>query len=244
MTSPALDLILRAPNYPRRYGVVEHWPGTSVPRLATISHANDMTAVNSPTSVAGLVYPTAEQYVAASSQYDSLADNAAVSAGDIDFGIAGWVKLASKGSSRTAVNKWGASGQFAYAGPYYDSSPDRFVFYVSPDGTASASVAANALGSPSLATWYFVMNWHDATNNTINIRVNHGTVNSAAHTTGIFDNTTAFEIGRRSDGVQFWDGTIGDITLFKSPPGGIASIINELSSRLYNNGAGRVWPFR
>jgi hypothetical protein len=233
-------------DYVRRWGVVEHWAlsEASGAAVASISGANSLTAVNAPTSSPGKVYPLARQFTAADGEYFSLADNAATSAGDIDFGIAAWVYLDSKATFRSGITKWGASGQFGYAGPYYSSDTDRFAFFVSSNGTASARVDADALGAPSTGVWHFVLNWHDAVNNTINIRVNHGTVNSVAHAAGIFDNTTAFEIGRRGDGAQPWDGRIQQATLFKSPPGGIAGVIDEISSRLYNGGNGRAYPWR
>ena len=124
-------------------------------------------------------------------------DNAALSTGDIDFTIAGWVYLDSLPGSggQTFVSKW-AAGQKEYTLLQEFNSPNnRFIFYVSSDGTAVTTVNANTLGTPSIATWYFIVAWHDSVANTINIQVNNGTADSVAYTSGLINGTSAINLG-------------------------------------------------
>ena len=59
----------------------------------------------------------------------------------------------------------------------WDAATDRFLFAIHGEGK---TVSANNLGAPALATWYYVVAWHDAAANTINIQVNNGTADSTA----------------------------------------------------------------
>lgn len=235
-------------DYPARWGVVEHWAGNeaSGARLASISSANDMTAVNAPTSAAGLVYPTARQYTAASSQYHSLADNAAVSAGDIDFWLAGWFYFDSIAANRGLIGKWSAATSDEYL-LFYDTSTNRFKWFVCPDGidANAVSLTASTFGALSISTWYFAMAYHDAVSNLIGISINGGAFNTVAHATGVFDGTAAFRVSSYATSpTGFMDGRIGPVTFGKSPPGGIAGLATEIRDRLYNGGAGRAYPWR
>ena len=64
-------------------------------------------------------------------------------------------------------------------------STDEFRFGVSNNGTAIVNVDSAITGAVNTAQWYFVVCWHDATADTINISVDNGTASSVAHTTGI-----------------------------------------------------------
>src|SRR4051812_13880833 len=55
--------------------------------------ATTLTDVNTVTSAAGLVYPTARLFTAASTEYFTAADAPAISTGNITFWIAGWVMV-------------------------------------------------------------------------------------------------------------------------------------------------------
>jgi len=146
----------------------------------------------------------AAQFVAANSEFLSIADNASLSTGDIDFSIWGWFYLDSKASSMGLAAKWNITGdQRAYLLQYVSSS-DRFRFVVSSDGTGGTvtAEAADNLGSPSTGTWYFIIGWHDAGSNTLNIQVNNGTVDSASYSSGVFDSTAGFAIGSNHGGAS------------------------------------------
>lgn len=179
-----------------------------------------------------LLAGNAAQFTAANSEYLSLADNDSVSTGDIDFTWAGWVYLDAKAANQAFISKW-ATNENEYL-IQYQAAEDRFLFYVSNDGTSDVSLAADTLGAVSTATWYFIVAWHDASANTTNIQVNNGTADSAAHATGVRSGAGALEFGRltegpanyvagRLDGWGFWKRTL---------------TANE-RAQLYNSGTGR-----
>ena len=192
--------------------------------------ANTLTNNNTVTQVGGKV-GNASQFVAASSQSCSIADNASLSTGDIDFTIVAWVYLDTKPTEGDIVAK-DADGQREYNFRYVGGGTDRFVFTVSNDGTNVVSATANTLGSPSTATWYFLVGWHNAVANTLNIQVNDGTVDSVAHTTGVFDGTAAFGIGTSTFANTFFDGRIDAAGFWKR----VLSSADR--SFLYNSGNG------
>jgi len=144
-------------------------------------------------------------------------DNASLSTGDIDFSVGGWFWFNSKNKTRYGlVGKWRSDNNQREYVLDYDNTVDRLRFVVSNNGTATTAVTASNFGAVPTGQWIFVMCWHDSVGNTINIRVNGGTANSAAHTTGVFNSTSAFRISRatiggiavpfhgKSDGVGFW----------------------------------------
>jgi hypothetical protein len=144
------------------------------------------------------------------------------------------VYLDSKSARRPFVSKFNAAGQREYLLEYFNSS-DRFRFVVSNDGSASVALVANTAGSPATATWYFVVGWHDSVNNTLNVQVNDGPVDSVAHSAGVFVGTETFRIG--SGAGFFMDGRVDEVGFWKK----VLSTAER--SALYNGGNGRTYPF-
>lgn len=197
-----------------------------------------LTDHNSVGTAAGKV-GTARQFNVANTRYFDAADNAAMSVGDLDFTFAVWVYIDSKGANRNILSKGTtfAANTTEYFLEFTNSS-DRFRFIIGDTTNTLSSIAvANNLGSPSLATWYFIVAWHDSVGNTVNIQVNDGTVNSVG-TSGRFppDTTGSFTVGRLN-GVQHWDGRIDELGFWKR-----ALTAAERTS-LYNAGSGRSYPF-
>ena len=163
---------------------------------------NNLANNNNVSQVAGKV-GNASQFVSASEQSLSLASNASLQTGDIDFTFAGWVYLDSLTTHRLILSKYNGAGAASFEyWLLYNQTPNRFQFGVSDtgDGSDVTSVNADTLGAPSTATWYFVQAWHDAGSNVIQIRVNNAGADSAAHTGGVFAGTNVFRVG--SDGPQ------------------------------------------
>lgn len=202
--------------------------------------ANDLADNATVTQATGKVV-SAAQFTAANSEYLSIADNAALSTGDIDFTVAGWIYLDTKVSSQYLISHYDAGGaQRAWALAWeasYSTAADRFALYVSSDGTYTEGttgkfVAASSLGSPSTGTWYFIAAWHDASANTINIQVNNGAVDSVAWSAGVFDSNAAFTIGARSDPAGYVDGRIDSVGFWKRV------LTSAERTALYNGGNG------
>lgn len=193
---------------------------------------NTLTDNNTVTQNPGKV-GNAAQFTAANSESLSIADNAALSMADIDFTLWAWVYLDSKSGNRNIVSKLDAGNTNYEYFTYFSTADDRFHFGVSPNGTPGAvkEVVAATFGSPALATWSFVVAWHDSVANTLNIQVNNGAVDSTAHSAGVFNGIAAFQIGRNSSG-NYWDGRIDQVGLAKRV------LSSAERSQLYNGGNG------
>ena len=177
--------------------------------------------------------------VSASGQYLSVADNALLSTGDIDYTICCWFNIVSPGATtQSLVTKEGAAGQREFA-LFYSGTSNQMAFRVSGDGTALTTVDDTAGGTPAGLTWYFVRAWHDATGNTINIQTNNNAPVSAAHTTGSFNSTAALMIGAivSTAPTNFLNGFVAEVGFWKR-------ILSPSEHEwLYNNGRGRRFPW-
>ena len=180
----------------------------------------------------------AAQFTAATSEYLSIADNAALSMGDIDFTIETWVyKDSSPANNMVIVSKHNTTDNKREYQLFWKNTTDKFYFVVSNDGTTSAEVKSDTLGNPSNGQWYHIIAWHDATANTINIQVNNGTADSTAHTTGVLDSDSPFQLGARATATpaEFWDGRIGVSRVWKR------TLTAAEKTYLYNAGVGRAY---
>ncbi len=173
-----------------------------------------------------------------STEFLSHANNATLVTGNIDFTVAGWVYLNSKASYQTFFSKWStdalADQEFSVD---YDNTSDRIRFCVRAGVTATCE-AADVLGSPSTGAWYFVVAWHDASGDTLNIQVNNGTVDSQSYSGGANSTTTEFRIGARAGFSPFYlNGRIDEVGLWKRV------LESDFRTCLYNDGAGNTYPF-
>ena len=183
----------------------------------------------------------AAQFTRANVEFLDIADNTDMSAGDIDFTFGCWIYMDSKPVGvvdMIVASKWTSSGDQREWGLTWDENDDSFNFFVSPDGEAAGSVEveASSFGTPSLATWIFILVWHDSVNNTINIQINDGPIDSKAHTAGVFDGTSSFKLGQ-INGAGHWDGRMDAIGWWKRV------LTNLERTQLYNDGDGRESPF-
>jgi hypothetical protein len=217
-------------------GVVAFWKlGEASGTRSDSVGSNHLTDNNTVTQAAGKV-GNAASFASASSEYLSVADNADLSTGDVDFTFAGWFYLTTKTVAMDLFAKWGASGQFEYI-LTYDQTTDRFIFFVSNNGTATVPVTASTFGSPSTAPWYFIVVYHDAAGNLIGISVNNGAFNTAAHTTGVFNSTAPFQIGGRASSPMYLNGRGDAVGFWKR------LLTAPEITELYNGGSGKEYPF-
>jgi len=168
-----------------------------------------------------------------SPNYLSIADNATMSTGDIDFTFAGWVYLTTKTATRALFSKANAADA---AGTEYELEygigTDRFVFRVSNGTTQSF---ANSNSAPAIGTWYFVVCWHDSVNNVIGIQVDNGAAATTAHTGGAQDSAFPFEVFR-AFGSTYSDGRVDELAFWKR------ILTAQEKTFLYNNGTGVTYP--
>lgn len=183
----------------------------------------------------------AAQFTAANSEYLSIADNAALSMGDVAMDICGWVyadTLPSSGNTMGLVGKW-ASGNLEYL-LFLDNTAGTIRFKFSVRNTANSTtttVTASTFGTPSVSTFYFVHAYHDPTANTIGIQVNDGTADTAATSGGVRDSNAAFEIGRHTAG-SYYNGRLDEIGIWKHAT---TRLTTAQTTWLYNSGTGRSY---
>ena len=165
-------------------------------------------------------------------QWFSIADNASLSTGNIDFWFTCWVYLANKSGYRAIMGKDKPTGNQRESLLFYDVGVDRFALALFSDGTSGSAIQVNASSAPSINTWYFISAGHSATNDFASISINAGTRVTTSHSAGVFDSTAAFMIGSRDNADLFWNGRIDEAAFWK----------RELSTQdetdLYNSGSG------
>lgn len=180
----------------------------------------------------------AADFVKANSNYLYIYDNAALSMGDIDFTVAAWLKIDDKSTSSGIVSKWyGPINNREYYILYLTGATDRISFFVSNDGTSSASINANNLGSPSTDTWYFIVAWHDSVNDTINIQINNGAIDSLSYASGVYNGSASFVLGSNRVGINTapLDGMIDEVGVWKRV------LSSDERTELYNSGNGTTY---
>lgn len=189
-------LVLAAPQWqdnPGLTGLVAYWSldemsGTRVDSFSS----NDLTDNNTVGYTTGKI-GNAASFVSGNAEYLSIADNAEVSTGDVDWSLEMWVNLSNKSAAYVLASKWDGIGSQEWI-LYYNQGVDRFEL-TSPTQT----VTANALGSPQAGAAYFLYVWHDADANVVGIRVddeyeNTGVWNAPA------DGSSSFQLGRAISG--------------------------------------------
>jgi hypothetical protein len=177
-------------------------------------------------------------FLNADTEWFELADNAALSTGDIDFTIAAWLYFdtGSIAAFPMAVSKFSATAAQAEHIIYLDTNANRFTFRIGSGGSA-VDVVANNHGAVSGNTWYFVVAWHDSVNNQTGISVNAGTADTQAHSGGVNDGNAPFQIGAGTYDSRYWDGRIDEVGFWKRVLSGAER------TELYNAGSGRDYAY-
>lgn len=217
-------------------GLVSYWRLGEVSGSRSDAVGSNTLADNNTVTQADGKLGKAAQFTAANSEYLSIADNASLSTGDIDFTFCAWVYADSLAADRIIIGKTNLStlGEYFLA---FSNSSGRFRFAIQNAGTF-VTVDATILGAPSTATWYFIVGWHDSVANTVNIQVNNGTADSG--TTGATvpaDSAQPFHIGADSTPTTFWNGRVDAVGFWKRV------LTAAEKTALYNGGLGRAYPF-
>lgn len=209
-------------------------------RADATGRGNSLTATNSPANVSGKV-GNAVQMNGGTFTALSRADNADLSGGDTDFTVGGWMYLDSL-TNMVLASKYNTSGNQREYLLFYNQSDhatnNRFSWIVSSNGSAITTLDANNFGAASASTWYFVVAWHDSVNNQIGISVNNGTPNTSAYSSGVFDGTASFEIGRLLFGTTSIYGATAriDQVFF------VRKVLTSTEiTQMYNGGSGLSW---
>lgn len=196
--------------------------------------SNTLTNNNTATFNTGLI-GNAVYLASASSQTLSIADNAALSTGDIDFTIAFWVWMTNKDTTFVVLGKGNNFGPDEIEHVVlYNTAIDRFRFGVE---NYTGIISADSFGAVPTGQWMCLIVWHDATANTVNIQVNDGTVDSASYSGGVTDTGQAFRIGADNEPGLFFNGRVDNVNFAKR--------VWTTGERTYffNSGTGREYPF-
>jgi len=217
-----------------------YWPLDEASGNALDSHGtNDLTETGGTIASAAGKVGNARDFESGDSEWFERADNADLSTGDIDFTIAGWLYMESAPDYAIAASKWDHGGsQKEWALALQSGAGKKLNFTVSADGSANTT-SLDTTSNLSTATWYFYTAWHDSILNQIAISINAATPVTASHATGVFNGTSAFNLGAavglQADGNALWDGLL-DETFF------IKRRIYPWERRyLYNSGSGRTY---
>jgi hypothetical protein len=190
---------------------------------------------NSVAQAAGMVGNCAD-FELTSSQYLSIADNAALSVSGTNFSIALWVRFESlpsiEGLDMDLVSKFETSTDNREYRVYAQSSNERFAFAVSRDGAVTSDIVEATSPTIVINTWYFVVAWYDGSN--LSISVDNGSAFTASFTAGVFNGNSPLHLGslgRAAAGLYF-DGRLDQVGIWKQP------LDSTERSQLWNSGAG------
>lgn len=187
---------------------------------------NDLTDNNTVTSATGKVGDAAD-FERDNSEFLSIADNADVSTGDIDFTWALWVRPETLPAAAMAVLSKDNGSVWEYE--IYISSTGAVRFYVENGGSSEEVTTPDITASNG--TWLFIVAWHDATNNQLAIQVDNGTPVAESYAGGVADTDNGLYFGAESGGVYF-DGLIDQVGFWKRV------LTTDERTALYNSGNG------
>ncbi|HEY3473661.1 MAG TPA: LamG domain-containing protein, partial [Anaerolineales bacterium] len=186
---------------------------------------------NNTVGYAGGLQGNAARVIPTNLEYLSKADSVVLSTGNIDFTLVAHVYLNSTSNIMVIANKGDMNNQNVrdYS-LYYGGAGGSFGFRVG-NGSTTAAVTSSQIVTAN--AWYTIVAWHSAANDTLNIQVNNGTVNSISYAGGAMDTTFPLSIGAHSNGSYGFDGRIDEVALYKR--------VLTASERtwLYNRGFGR-----
>lgn len=203
--------------------LISYWKLGEASGTRVDSHgSNDLTDNNTVLSAAGILGDAAD-FEYANSEYLNHTDNTDLSTGDIDFTFACWIKAETLPGSTVFACK-GGFGALEWFLDCNNGTNIRFVI--------SGLQTVTSTGTISTGNWYFVVAWHDATANTINLQINDGSVDTLSSVTGPTDGAGDFYLGFLGDFGMYWDGLIDEAAFWKR------TLTSGERTEIYNSGAG------
>lgn len=218
-----------------RQGLVAYWTleESSGSRIGSIEGLS-LTDNNTVTQQDGKRGKCAE-FVLANTEYLSIATNATVQLNTGSWTISCWAYLADATTTSFGGPLGKGSSTLREYEIYYGHTTDQWHAVVGDGGTGSADATSTV--TVTSGTWFHILAYHDKPNKRVSIRVNlesEKTASSAAFTAA--DGTSEFRIGRSGQGALM-TGRVDEVGIWKR------LLTSEEHSWLYNNGAGRTYPF-
>lgn len=216
-----------------KQNLISYWKLDESSGTRVDSHGSyDLTEVASTPSGTGKINNGIEPVAGTPFSRLSAGDISDLEIDDEPFCISVWVQIANKSNDITAVTK---GDEFTTGIEYrlkYLFGTDELNFEV-----GGTTVQANALGSPTLNTWYHVYCWHDPDSDIIGIRINDSLEDTIAHSTGSAGEAKEFMVGNGVNSIiwefQEWIGKIDELGIWK----GRLLESSEITT-LYNGGNG------
>lgn len=175
----------------------------------------------------------AAKFTRANNERLTIADNADVSTGDVDFTIAIWVKLDALTDAQTCVGKALTTGNQREYRCTYRATPNNWQWIVFTDGGGANLSSAVTSEGPGLGRWRLLFLEHDAANDTLSIRMDLGVPTVTAYAGGVFDGTASFALGAdTAASANSLDGAIASCGFWKR------TLTASEQSELWNGGLG------
>jgi len=211
--------------------LVAYWKldETSGQRLDSVgsSHLSESGTLGAQTGIVG----TAAWF---NGGYLKVTDNSALSMGDFDFTVTSWVRFDDVSGFQTILGKW----KLNQAEYIVEINGGQWVFAVSPDGTHENETLLIVPWSLVAGQWYFVAAWHDEGEDTLNLQINNGEINSLAYSSGVYDGNAEFEIGKHNLGLTAGlEGRVDEVGIWKR------LLTEEERDTIYNSSVGCSYPF-
>lgn len=199
--------------------------------------SNTLTNNNSATFTTGILGGAtgATQLVAASGQYWSITDNAALSMGaGIDFLISLWFYLDSIGITRPLLDK--SSSAFVAANTEYTMyiyGVDQKIYFHTSNGASLKTVGPSAV--VTLSTWHHVVVWFNSSAGTLNMKLDNAATVTTTSVPDTQDSNKQFNIGMYGSLQSYMDGRVDNVCIAK---GTGAVPTQAVLDALWNGGAG------
>jgi hypothetical protein len=173
----------------------------------------------------------APKFVSANSQYLSIASNASLQDGNIDFSFAGWVFLDSFSPSSGSL--WGKTDAGKAEFSLATNAANVLRWLCSADGSVFTLVQSGVL---AVSQWYFVHCYHDAALDQIGFQIDNGTpVTASFNSAGPFNNTSSLTVGRESGAPTYTNARVASLGFWKR-----RLTAGEVTN-LYNGGRGKQY---
>lgn len=214
------------PPSPLLTDLVSYWKLDESTGTRVDSHGtNHLTDHNTVGSAAGKI-GTACAFASTASQYLSYPDTNPL--GDEDWTQAVWFKRASPTLDQMIFSKDAATGR-----SYWLESMNPLTF-----SCPAAGVNVSVPGMAPDLNWHYVVIWHDAAANTLNIQADGGPVTSVASAPFNITATPVHFGSRAYVGYEgYFDGLIDEVAIWRRV------LTAEERTALYNGGLGLAYPF-
>lgn len=223
-----------------RYGVVAAW------NLADVSDSYGANTLTNSLGAGGVVFAPAK--VGNGAHFNPaipgdvrlwIADNPALSAGDVHFGLAGWVLFNDTGAIRAIVSKGHSDVPNPSNYNLYRYTDNKIYFEI---GTGASMAYVGTAAAVSSAAAHFLVAYHDSGDNQIALSIDGGAFVTASHATGLMDTAHDFSLGgNAAPQIRILDGYLDAWVAMKPPAAGAAFWV-EVRDYLFNAGAGREYP--